>query len=395
MTDQQWFPRPKPAAPRQEIRVQRDDDHPVLGRRPRHEGARIVAEQGDAVLVHWQHRAPTAHAVAVQINGWWYPVPHDGLDLVPEGDGWFSGALWVPSELCATAAFVEHRVPGPPPWWTRGLKGLSTCCGHIVDASARRIRSRQRSATSVLHEIRLTKDSPRARWCAVGLQPDEGRPEASHMPLVVLTDAQAHLDVLDTPGLLATATREGRLPPVIAVFIDAWPNRAEQLGVPGGQAAWIVEKLLPTLHRQGLTDPTTGEYWRIDPDPRRTILTGASFGGLTALFAFAEAPELCSSVSAQSVSLWGYQTGAFTEFLAAAASRVGVHNARVRLHAGRYEGDMASDAAILTRALHDVANWTVLLVIHEGGHDWAWWQQAMLDDVTGFLNGKAYGDLDG
>lgn len=53
----------------------------------------------------------------------------------------------------------------------------------------------------------------------------------------------------DTPGLLATATREGRLPPVIAVFIDAWPNRAEQLGVPGGQAAWIVEKLLPTLHR--------------------------------------------------------------------------------------------------------------------------------------------------
>jgi enterochelin esterase family protein len=215
------------------------------------------------------------------------------------------------------------------------------------------------------------------------------------MPLVVLTDAQAHLDVLDTPGLLATATREGRLPPVIAVFIDAWPNRAEQLGVPGGQAAWIVEKLLPTLHRQGLTDPTTGEYWRIDPDPRRTILTGASFGGLTALFAFAEAPELCSSVSAQSVSLWRYQTGAFTEFLAAAASRVGVHNARVRLHAGRYEGDMASDAAVLTRALHDVANWTVLLVIHEGGHDWAWWQQAMLDDVTGFLNGKAYGDLDG
>ena len=71
------------------------------------------------------------------------------------------------------------------------------------------------------------------------------------MPLVVLTDAQAHLDVLDTPGLLATATREGRLPPVIAVFIDAWPNRAEQLGVPGGQAAWILEKLLPTLHRQG------------------------------------------------------------------------------------------------------------------------------------------------
>ncbi|GAE78691.1 hypothetical protein JCM18920_209 [Cutibacterium acnes JCM 18920] len=144
-----------------------------------------------------------------------------------------------------------------------------------------------------------------------------------------------------------------------------------------------------------MTDPTTGEYWRIDPDPRRTILTGASFGGLTALFAFAEAPELCSSVSAQSVSLWRYQTGAFTESLAAAASRVGVHNARVRLHAGRYEGDMASDAATLTRALHDVANWTVPLVIHEGGHDWAWWQQAMLDDVTGFLNGKAYGDLDG
>ncbi|AOH46839.1 hypothetical protein E5345_11840 [Propionibacterium sp. NM47_B9-13] len=36
----------------------------------------------------------------------------------------------------------------------------------------------------------------------------------------------------------------------------------------------------------------------------------------------------------------------------------------------------------------------VPLVIHEGGHDWSWWQQTMLDDISGILHGKACGDLD-
>ena len=55
------------------------------------------------------------------------------------------------------------------------------------------------------------------------------------MPLVVLTDAQAHLDVLDTPGLLATATCEGRLPPVIAVLSTLGPTGLNNSVSPGAR----------------------------------------------------------------------------------------------------------------------------------------------------------------
>jgi enterochelin esterase family protein len=234
-------------------------------------------------------------------------------------------------------------------------------------------------ASLPVHELRTEPGEPRTRWCAIG---DSGAPggadrsEAptsppSDLPLLVVTDGEAHLERLDTPGMLAAAVRTGDLPPLLAVFLDAWPERARDLGVPGGQAAWIADTLVPRL--------------RPAPDPRRTVVTGSSFGGLTALFALARAPHRIGAAIAQSVSLWRYPHLALADPLRAAISGAAPEEVRIRLHAGHFEGTMGESARELADVVSTATGAEIPVHLHRGGHDWAWWQPAMIEELSELL----------
>jgi enterochelin esterase family protein len=188
--------------------------------------------------------------------------------------------------------------------------------------------------------------------------------------LLVVTDGETHVERLGTPAVLARLVEDGLLPPLRAVFVDAQPERSHQLGLPGGQARWIAEDLVPGLQERGLASA----------DPRRVVVTGSSFGGLTALFALARAPHAIGTVSAQSVSLWRFPRGALVEPLAAAL-RAAPRTPRIRLHGGRYEGTMAPRAAELVEAVAARTGVRIPLRLHSGGHDWAWWHPALLEDL--------------
>jgi enterochelin esterase-like enzyme len=414
---EQWTPLPRrPGVPPQRVRVERADDHPAT-RSPvpddsgsaRDGTIDVLAHDADGALIRLRHRAPAARAVAAQINGWWHPDPPDGLDLAPEEGGWFGGVIRVPADLCASITFLEHEGSGDPPWWSEGLKGSrpggpsaaqrsrARADGtHVLDLPRGRHLVGPASATVSTHELPGPADGPRARWCLIG--GTEGTSEAA---VLIATDGEAHVDRLDTPGLLAEAVRAGSLPPLLAVFVDAWPERSRDLGVPGGHAAWIAEHLVPRLREEGLRPPDGGRRVRADPDPRRTIVTGASFGGLTALFALARAPQLIGGAIAQSVSLWRYPRLALAPPLRAALDAAGPGGARVRLHAGRYEGTMNADARELAEAVagatgsrraaepRDTAEARIPVRLQGGGHDWAWWQPAMIEELTDLLADSA------
>src|SRR5690606_11629305 len=151
----------------------------------------------------------------------------------------------------------------------------------------------------------------------------------------IVTDGSQHTEGLCTPALLARAVTEGALPPLAAVFVEATAQRGEVLGVPGGHARWIAEQLVPRLRAEGLGDGA--QRISVTSEAARTIISGSSFGGLTALVAAARSPEHRGAVIAQSTSLWRYPEGALVEPLARAAR---AHPLRLRLHAGRYEGSM-------------------------------------------------------
>ncbi|UQN29507.1 alpha/beta hydrolase [Brachybacterium kimchii] len=393
----EWEPLPRPTdAPVQRVRVVRAEQHPAASA-PGGAAVEVLAREDDRAIVRLQHRAPGARAVAAQINGWWHPDPPDGLDLISQGDGWFTGVLSVPGDLCATISFLEHQgddgASAEPPWWSDGLKGKRTGAPSrpqarpsgslVLDLVRDRVGDSHAPSSLPVHELATAAGEPRTRWCTIGVDRgngeegedgEEGADGAlppSVLPLLVVTDGEAHLDRLDTPGVLAEAVRAGELPPLRAVFIDAWPERARDLGVPGGQAAWIADTLVPRLR------PT--------PDPRRTVVTGSSFGGLTSLFALARAPHRIGAAIAQSVSLWRYPHLALAAPLRAALRSTAPGSVRIRLHAGHFEGTMGEAARELADAVSDGTGATIPVRMHRGGHDWAWWQPAMVEELAALL----------
>ncbi|HIY24059.1 MAG TPA: hypothetical protein H9837_07120 [Candidatus Brachybacterium merdigallinarum] len=119
----------------------------------------------------------------------------------------------------------------------------------------------------------------------------------------------------------------------------------------------------------------------VTADPARTVLTGSSFGGLTALFAAARAPQRIGAAIAQPASLWRYAEGSLVRPLVLAAQRAPV---RLRLYAGRFEGAMPQQAGRLVEALQ-ASGVDATLEVFTGGHDWAWWQPMMLRELADLL----------
>lgn len=397
------------------------------------EGALVLGETRGGVRVRFAHRAPRASAVAVQVNGWWFPDPVDGLDLEPLGDGWFAAELVLPADLCSTYGFLEHTREGDPPWWRDGLKGpgggrpqrgrvpggvldlvrgesgpesvrtrhplheLAACAPPggaawtgprtriaVLDAGADGVGGGERGDGGGVRRDGAASPGGRAAGAASPARPATGAASPDgDLPLLLLTDGEAHAERLGTVDALAALVRDGRLQPLVVALVDASTDRVDSLGGPDGQARWIVEELVPRLRRDGLVLPgEPSRRRRVAEDPTLTVVAGSSFGALTALFSVARAPEAVGCASAQSTSLWRYEHAAVAEALAAAARRAPVS---VRLHAGRYEGTMAASAQDVVRVLEAAGCPCAPVTVHGGGHDWAWWRQAVLDDAVALL----------
>lgn len=371
------------------MRIERVDDvsgrrgEPFLDGGPAPEAcpsAVAVDRTADHCTVHVRHRAPGATAVALRASGWWWPDPCDGLDLEPRPDGSFSAAFRVPADWCTTFSFAEHRGADAPPWWRDGLKGASGGAQRILDLTG---AAPPTGPVPRLADLASRDDGePRVRWFlphSGGSGPNAGAasdPPRSGAPpaLLIVTDGEGHIDRADTPRLLRAAAQAGALPPTLVLFIDAWPDRAEHLGVPGGQARWIAETLVPRVRGFGAASA----------DARRTAVAGSSFGGLTALFAVARAPATIGAASIQSASLWRYREEDLLTHVSQALPRSAT--VRLRMHAGRFEGTMADDARSFIVGLRARTGRRIPLHVHSGGHDWAWWRRALVADAVTLLS---------
>lgn len=395
-----WQPLPRPHARAQRIPIRRldsaRDDNSAAGLAPVPGGTAVLSRGEEWAVVRFRHHAPSAWAVALQANGWWHPDPPESCDLRPTAGGWWEGTFEVPADWRVTYGFVEHHGPGEPPWWAEGLKAPG---GPVVaDATSPRghragrggeLRSllsvpddgpfglAPRDTSCLVQELVTAVDEPRVRWWAPGPgepgSPLPGSGAPLTVPLLVVTDGEAHVDHLGTPGRLQHAVATGALPPLAAVFVDSGPARVQVLGRPGGHARWIARDLLPRLQEQGLASAL-----RIGGP---TVVTGSSFGALTSLFALAQAPGRVDAVIAQSTSLWRYADGALAEPLQHALRE---RPAQLRLQAGCFEGTLASTSQALVETLR-AGGADASLTVHSGGHDWAWWQPLMLRELATLL----------
>jgi hypothetical protein len=154
--------------------------------------------------------------------------------------------------------------------------------------------------------LMLTTSHPGAWTRTVTIYVPAGRAHQANLPFMVVNDGG--ITVKGTPLLtvLDNLISEGRIPPIVAIAIDAGGQDAQgsQRGleydtVSGAYAEWVEQEVLP------LVEKTAGVHLTKDPDGRAAF--GASSGGSAAFTMAWFHPELYHRALAYSASLGNQQ----------------------------------------------------------------------------------------
>lgn len=325
-----------------------------------------------------------ATAVLLWANGLFddRDVVRNEFTRLPGSDLW-TLSLRMPPAWRASYVITPHQGKGDPPWRVateRRAIRLAAMAGRPDPRNPLRSRTMSGAEVSIVelgdappnphhHAPRGREprrfdavDAPGRVWLY------EPRVAVTDAPLVILFDGQVWAQQLSLADTLDAAIAAGELPPLYVALVDSVdPDvRWEQLGTPAGTVAWVRDSLIAQLRRQ----------LPVTTDAARTVVSGASFGGLASLWLVALAPELVGAAVAQSSSLWRYD---LREPLLAAGPGV-----RLVLQAGCYEPGILDVNrtlhAALTAAGHDVSLTEVV-----GGHDWAWWQPGLIEGLRQLL----------
>jgi enterochelin esterase-like enzyme len=226
--------------------------------------------------------------------------------------------------------------------------------------------------------------------------------ETTALPLLLLFDREPWLERVDTPALLDRAIADGRLPP-LALALVGHPtpaHRGRELPCNADFSDAVVHELLPWLRAQ---TPLATES-------RHTLVAGASYGGLAAVWLGHRHPQAFGGVLSLSGSFWwapdatpAAGPGALDDRREAewltrelAQSRPDPrHPVRHVLSAGLFERSAPGDGpGILetTRHLRDVLQARGQPVLHRefaGGHDHVGWQGELLQGLAHLLEAPA------
>jgi len=111
--------------------------------------------------------------------------------------------------------------------------------------------------------------------------------------LLLLFDGWTYLNMLQVPRTIDTLLAAGSIPPSITVFIDS-PDRNAEFTCAPTFVDFLTQELLPWVRT----------HYQVTSDPQQTIIGGASFGGLAALYAGIERPNDFGGVLSQSGAFW-------------------------------------------------------------------------------------------
>ncbi|MER6649183.1 MULTISPECIES: alpha/beta hydrolase-fold protein [Streptomyces] len=228
----------------------------------------------------------------------------------------------------------------------------------------------------------LPVPSTRIRWASGvlgGRRTVRVHPVGGGGPVVLLLDGDDWLYLHPAMTAFESAVETGDMPPVTLVFLPS-KDRAAEFGC--GRELWqaVRDELLPLVAESG-----------VHADPDRLVVAGQSLGGLSAMYAALEFPELVSRVACQSPSFWwtpdaldradlldGPAGGSIGERL---RERPDLSGLRVAFDVGEHETRMLPHCA-LVESLAEQAGASVRVSRSASGHDRAGWRHALLRDVA-------------
>ncbi|BFP57338.1 alpha/beta hydrolase-fold protein [Streptomyces griseus] len=204
-------------------------------------------------------------------------------------------------------------------------------------------------------------------------------PVAGGGPVVLLLDGDDWLYLHPAVAAFDAAAAAGAMPPVTLVFVPAKDREAEFACRPGLWEA-VRDELLPLVGDCG-----------VPAGLDRMVVAGQSLGGLSALYAALEFPELVSRIACQSGSFWwapgavdlpdplgGPVGGAIAERLRRGAD---LSRLRCAFDVGEHETRMLPHCE-LAESLTERAGATVRVSRSASDHDRAGWRHALVRDVA-------------
>jgi enterochelin esterase-like enzyme len=274
---------------------------------------------------------------------------------------------WNPRQF-ERASLLELPDAPPQPFLQRGA---GVPAGRIVQAA---LRSR------ILDEERKL-----GVYLPPGFVAGRGR-----YPYIVVFDGLTYgisADALvPTPAILDNLIAQNKLPPTLAVFVDAQSTRGRDLPMSAPFAEFLAKELAPWMQRE----------YSAASDPAQVTLAGSSFGGLAAVYGAFHHPGVFGNALSQSGSFWfspgalgapsryHVESGAMMREIIAAPPRP----VRIWMEVGLFEegnGMVAGgDQVAQNRHLRDVLlakGYRVTYHEYSGGHDYACWRGSLADGL--------------
>jgi len=225
-------------------------------------------------------------------------------------------------------------------------------------------------------------------------RPAGWRPGAAGNAIVVLFDGEIYTREVPTPSILDNLIAAGRLPSTAAVFIANPSNETRGRELPPNPdfARFLAEELMPWAKARGLSAPAA-----------RTVIAGASYGGLAAAWAGFTHPELFGNVYSQSGSFWwapGWENSDMytrpAEWLTQRFAESPRRPLRLHLEAGLFEMGRDGQSGIrdTTRHLRDVLQAKGYAVSHReyaAAHGHEHWRASFAEGLVTLIGAEKVG----
>ncbi|EHD23285.1 MULTISPECIES: enterochelin esterase [Brenneria] len=209
-------------------------------------------------------------------------------------------------------------------------------------------------------------------------------------PLVIVLDGQKWAQQLPLFSALDAETAAGRLPAAVWLFVDVIDMQYRERELTCNADFWLAvqEELLPLAAR----------YAAFSDDPDRTVVSGQSYGGLSALYAGLFWPQRFGRVLTQSGSFWWPNIKSLTPAARRPEHDVGWLIKQVRQGAGSQSpltvfqeaGKREDDINMVNQQMYQAliaAGHQVNYRVYDGGHDSLCWRGGLIDGCRWLLSG--------
>jgi enterochelin esterase-like enzyme len=257
---------------------------------------------------------------------------------------------------------VDPENPGPP-FVQSILRGPAAVDDEFAEAPLRGTLTEHRLASTKMGDTRRI-------WIheSTGVSPHGPAPA-----LMLVFDGGIYAHLMHTPEIVDALVSAGELPPMVTLYCHYASEsvRNAELMCREDFAAFIVDELLPWANAQ----------WPFTDDPARSIVAGASLGGLSSVWMAYRHPERFGNVIAQSPSAgWHPNEPTETGYISRRWSQDGPRSVHVYVEMGEFERGIGPDGRSgydhtqdLVTALRAHGN-DVDYHDYCGGHDYLNWR---------------------